>query len=270
MGSGAGLLQVGRVAECLIRMEQLYHVFGLREAAFLSVVCLVRQNRTEEAASRMGQTLSRFHILPELRDLATQLSIQSGLAGWCTASNGGWVDVHASGICRVLLDGVAVGRGVSGRHTLPDGWQKGGRLEVRSGRKHVLGSPIDIQALTRCESLVQATANGLDGWIWYPAEPDHVPSLRLWDGDVLQVPALATTVDSDVPLSRPRVFAIPRNALPAGDNGLLMVEDEHGRPLSGAPVDPMIGQLLEGDNDLPARLSLFRLCRGTIVRLMIG
>ncbi|MFT8364920.1 MAG: glycosyltransferase [Gluconobacter cerinus] len=248
-------LQVGRVAEGLIRMEQLYHVFGLREAAFLSVVCLVRQNRTEEAASRMGQTLSRFHILPELRDLATQLSIQSGLAGWCTASNGGWVDVHASGLCRVLLDGVAVGRGVSGRHTLPDGWQKGGRLEVRSGRKHVLGSPIDIQALTRCESLVQATANGLDGWIWYPAEPDHVPSLRLWDGDVLQVPALATTVDSDVPLSRPRVFAIPRNALPAGDNGLLTVEDEHGRPLSGAPVDPMIGQLLEGDNDLPARLS---------------
>ncbi|WP_215750056.1 MULTISPECIES: glycosyltransferase [unclassified Gluconobacter] len=247
-------LKVGRIAECLVRMEQLYNVFRLREAAFLSAVCLARQNRTEEAAARLGKTLSCFHILPELQELATNLAKQTGLAGWCTASNGGWVDVQTSGIFRILLDGMEIGRGVSGRYFLPVGWPKACRLEVRSGRKHVLGSPINIQALTRCESLVQATANGLEGWLWYPAEPDHVPSIRLGDGDVLQVPALATNVDSDVPLSRPRVFAIPKNELPTEGNGLLMVTDDHGRPLSGAPVDPLIGKLLAGDGTLPSRL----------------
>ncbi|MGC5749681.1 glycosyltransferase [Gluconobacter sp. NFX36] len=247
-------LNIGRVQSCLERMERLYQTYGLREAAFLSVVCLVRLNETAQASSRLGTALSKFHILPELRQLASQLSKSAGKPGWCTASNGSWVDVEATGSIRVLLDGVEAGRGLRGRYRLPDGWQKATRLEVRAGRQHVLGSPIDVPALIRCESLVRATSKGLEGWLWYPAEPDHVPSVTLWDDRTLSVPAFAVDVDSDVPLSRPRSFRLEKNCLPKGDCGALLLRDEHGRPLVGAPIDPMVGRLVSKRGRLPERL----------------
>lgn len=247
-------LNVGRVQDCLKRMERLYDKYGLREAAFLSVVCLVRLNETVEASSRLGAALSKFHILPELRQLATHLSEATGTQGWCTASNAGWVDVEASGSVRVLLDGAEIGRGNRGRYTLPDGWRSARRLEVRAGRKHALGSPIDLQALMRCESLVRATAKGVEGWLWFPSEPDHVPSITLWDGRVILVPEFASDVDSEVPLSRPRSFLLDKEFTPKGDCGPLVLQDEHGRLLTGAPVDPVVGRLVSGRGKLPKRL----------------
>ncbi|AFW01065.1 glycosyl transferase [Gluconobacter oxydans] len=247
-------LNVGRVEDCLKRMERLYGQYGLREAAFLSVVCLVRLNETAEAISRLGAALSKFHILPELGQLATQLAETGELPGWCTASNAGWVDVDASGSIRVSLDGIEVGHGNCGRYTLPEGWQNARRLEVRVGRRHVLGSPIDLQALTRCESLVRATHKGLEGWLWYPSEPEHVPAVILWDERVISVPAFATDVDSDVPLSRPRSFLFDKSFMPKGDCGPLILRDEHGRLLTGAPVDPMVGRLVSASGKLPKSL----------------
>lgn len=248
------LLTVGRVEDSLKRMERLHATYGLREAAFLAVVCCVRLNRIEVAATALGVALSRFHILPELRDMATQLSEAAGLSGWCTASNAGWVEVQATGRVRLLLDGVEIGRGKSGRYDLPPGWQKGRRLAVRAGRRQALGSPVDIQAITRCESLVRATAKGLEGWLWYPAEPEYVPSVLLWNGRAFPVPELSTDVDSDVPLSRPRAFLIDRRTLPKEDSGPLMIWNEHGQTLSGAPVDPMVGRLLARKDNLPEHL----------------
>ncbi|MBS1102527.1 glycosyltransferase [Gluconobacter sp. Dm-62] len=263
---GLACLSVGRITDCLLRMETLRRDFGLREAAFLEVICLVRLQRMEEATSRMQAALARFHATPETYRLAEQIAAAAGLPGWMTASNAGTVFVGASsGLPRLFLDGQEIARSTThdGVYGLPKGWRAARKLEVRVGRRHVLGSPMDLAALTRCESFVEATTDGLKGWIWTPAEPEHTPLLTLWDGSSFRVEAFAEDVDSDVPLARNRTFHVPATRCPEGDTGPVALWDENGRLLTGAPVDPMVGRLFSGRvRALPARLRPVRVKAG--------
>lgn len=253
---GLACLSAGRLMDCLVRMEDLRQDFGLREAAFLEVICLVRLQRMEEATSRMQAALSRFHATPETHPLAEQVAVSAGLPGWLTASNAGTVLIGTSRPVRLFLDGEEIAQGITGGvHDLPEGWRLARRLEVRAGRRHLLGSPLDIAALTRCESFVEAAADGLRGWIWTPAEPEHIPLITLWDGSTLRVEAFAQNVDSDIPLARNRVFHVPLTRSPEGDTGPVELRDANGRLLTGAPVDPLVGKLVSGRlRSLPPRL----------------
>ncbi|CAP57438.1 glycosyltransferase [Gluconacetobacter diazotrophicus] len=173
-----------------------------------------------------------------------------------TASNAGIVHIGTSRPVRLFLDGREIAQGATGgRYDLPEGWRSARHLAVRVGRRHVLGSPLDIAALTRCESFVEAAADGLRGWIWTPAEPEHVPVITLWNGSTLRAEDFAQDVDSDVPLARYRVFHVPAKECPERDEGPLELWNENGRLLTGAPVDPLVGKLVSGQTrGLPARL----------------
>jgi len=253
---GLACLSAGRLVDCLLRMETLRQDFGLREAAFLEIVCLMRLQRVEEATARMQMALSRFHATPETHPLAEQVAASAGLPGWMTVSNTGTVLLGTSRPVHLFLDGQEVARAITyDTYDLPEGWRSARKLEVRAGRQHVLGSPLDIPALTRCESFVEATGEGLKGWIWTPAEPEYAPLVTLWDGSSLRAEAFAQDVDSDIPLARSRAFHILRAQCPKGDPGPLTLRDENGRLLTGAPVDPMVGELLAKHvSGLPARL----------------
>ncbi|MBF0858903.1 glycosyltransferase [Gluconobacter sp. LMG 31484] len=253
---GLACLSAGRITDCLVRMENLRQDFGLREAAFLEVVCLMRLQRIEEATSRMQAALSCFHATPETHPLADQIATSAGFPGWMTVSNAGTVLIRTSKPVRLLLDGQEIAQDLKGGvHNLPDGWRSARRLEIRAGQQHVLGGPLDIPALTRCESFVEATADGLNGWIWTPAEPEYAPCITLWDGSSLRVENFAQDVDSDIPLARNRIFHISSSRCPKGDTGPIELRDENGRLLAGAPVDPMVGKLVAGRRrGLPARL----------------
>ncbi|MEJ5141662.1 glycosyltransferase [Gluconobacter albidus] len=253
---GLACLSAGRITDCLVRMENLRQDFGLREAAFLEVICLVRLQRTDDATSRMQDALSRFHATPQTHPLAGQIASAAGHPGWMTASNTGTVFVGTSRPFRLFLDGRERLQGAGGgTYDLPEGWRSARFLEIRAGRRHVLGSPLDIAALTRCESFVEAVGDGLNGWIWIPAEPEYSPRILLWDGSTVRAEALAEDVDSDIPLARTRVFHVPASRLLEEDAGPLDLRDENGRLLTGAPVDPRVGQLLSGrPGTLPARL----------------
>ncbi|MFB9941083.1 glycosyltransferase [Gluconobacter oxydans] len=253
---GLACLSAGRLMDCLVRMEDLRQDFGLREAAFLEAVCLARLQRMEDATIRMQAALSAFHATPETYPLAEQIAVSAGLPGWMTASNAGIVHIGTSRPVRLFLDGREIAQGATGgRYDLPEGWRSARHLAVRVGRRHVLGSPLDIAALTRCESFVEAAADGLRGWIWTPAEPAHVPVITLWNGSTLRAEDFAQDVDSDVPLARYRVFHVPAKECPEGDEGPLELWNENGRLLTGAPVDPLVGKLVSGQTrGLPARL----------------
>ncbi len=253
---GLACFSAGRLTDCLVRMVDLRQDFGLREAAFLEVVCLARLQCMEDATNRMQAALSAFHATPETYPLAEQIAAAAGLPGWMTASNAGTVHIGTSRPARLFLDGQEIARGLTGGpHDLPSGWRSARHLAVRVGQRHVLGSPLDIAALTRCESFVEAAADGLRGWIWMPAEPEHVPLVTLWDGSVIRAEAFAQDVDSDVPLARYRVFHVPADDYFQSDDGPLDLRNENGRLLTGAPVDTLVGKLVSGQRrGLPARL----------------
>ncbi|MBR0558712.1 glycosyltransferase [Neokomagataea sp. TBRC 2177] len=239
-------MRMGHFDDALHKMSDLQEQFRLREAAFLAVVCLVRLQRWDEALQRLHHALSASVIMPDLHAIADHVVQVAQKPGWCFASNAGHVHVVAEGRVTVALDGERVSVGLSGQHQLPDGWGKARQITVKVRGRHVVGSPIDVAALTRFESLLTADADGLCGWAWFPAEPEHDPQLRLWDDTVCSATENALTIESDVPLARPRAFRVP---LPSGGEGaatLLAVYDDHGRPLTGAPIRADIGMLLSG------------------------
>lgn len=256
---GMAFLAAGRPGGCLARMRFLRERFHLREAFFVETICLTRLGQADKAAAAMQTALSILHATPEIYGLAQQLARHADRPGWVTASNDGYVLVQAEKLFRIFLDGQLVASGQSGRYPMPEGWRTARRLEICAGNRHLLGSPIDITALTRCESLVSPQADGLHGWIWTPAEPDHVPVITLWNGQTLRADSFAEAVDSDVPLARPRRFHIPRSVLPDHDCGPLAVRDENGNLLTGAPLDPLLGLLLAGrTRTLPKRFKPVR------------
>ena len=253
---GLACLSAGRISDCLVRMEGLRQDFGLREAAFLEVICLVRLQRMEDAIHRMQTALSRFHATPQTHLLARQIAAAAGRPGWMTASNTDTIFIEVSRPFKLSLDGQECIQGnESGTYDLPKDWRSARSLDVRVGRRHVLGSPLDIRVLTRCESFVEATSDGLRGWIWAPAEPEYSPCVTLWDGATFRAETFAEDVDSDIPLARTKVFHIPTSRVPENDTGPLALRDENGCLLTGAPVDPLVGRLTLGRRGgLPARL----------------
>ncbi|QDH17118.1 glycosyltransferase [Swingsia samuiensis] len=248
-------LSAGHLDESLVKLESLHQQYDLREAAFLEAVCLVNINQKKEALNRLGCALGRFHVVPEMTSLIEDLVKQFKRDGWCTLSNSGVLAIHTQKDIQIICDGKEVFSGkADGLYSLPKGWSSARCLEVKRGQKHLLGSPINIASITRCESLVRATASGLEGWLWYPADPDHVPTIHIGPQETPQIVSeYAKDVDSDQPLPRPRIFRIELRKIPARTKQV-MIRDEHGRPLVGAPLNPDIGALFSRKRKTPAYL----------------
>ena len=237
----------GQIEACLVRVQRLKAEFGLREAAFIEPICFARLGDVPKAVAAMGWALARYHASSELHVLAQELTKRGKKPGWCTLSNSGVLLVEAAGPVTLALDGQICHSSDNNCFELPENWQQAERLDVRVGRRHVLGSPVDIRSITRCESLVWPEERGVSGWIWHPAEPDFVPCVTVDGLPAVHVEAYATDVDSEVPLSRPRSFHFAVSAFQESKSGLLMIRDGNGRPLTGAPLRPALGRLLAGD-----------------------
>ncbi|GBR43660.1 glycosyltransferase [Neokomagataea thailandica] len=242
-------MRTGHFNDALHKMKDLEERFRLREAAFLAVVCLVRLQRWEEALQKLRHALSVSVIMPDLHHIADHVVRVAQKPGWCFASNAGYVHVVAEGRVTVTLDGECVSIGQSGQHKLPSGWGKARHIAVKLRGRHLVGSPIDIGALTRFESLATVDAGCVCGWAWFPSEPEHDPRLRLWDGTLCAASGNAETIESDVPLARPRAFRVPIPAALVHSATLLALYDDHGRMLTGAPLRADLGSLMEGPSD---------------------
>ncbi|AOX20352.1 glycosyltransferase [Kozakia baliensis] len=242
--------EAGRHASWLMKRYELREAFGARIVAWLNI------GQPQEAADILGQALSRFAPSAEISALAGML-MQSGMvSGWCAANNRGELSGAAREGVVLRLDGRIVARQVSLPFISPPQWHKASLLTVEAKGVPLLGSPIQLSRLRRCEGFARPDAEGVRGWLWYPADPDFVPTLCI-EGDgtafTVTVSDWAEEVSSDVPLARPRAFFLPWAFLPQGE---IFLSDGYGQALTGSPVDPGLGDLLSGKKGRSLPLAL--------------
>ena len=172
--------------------------------------------RRDEGAAALAHAYSRHALTGQDGGLADRLA---GGIGWCGIRVDGSLAVSA-GSAQVRRDGE---------------W-----LSVTRDGGHLLGSPIDLAAITRIEGCVSVIDGAIEGWAWHPGDParDPVLTFRL-AGLVRQVTAtaLCVQVDSDIPLAQPRSFSISAAEL-ADASGAVAVLGPDGRHLTGSPLDP--------------------------------
>ncbi len=246
------LLESGAISQALPRLERLWVRYGLREVGLALSGGYVRCGAFAPAVRIMGQVLSRNSLTHEHYALADSLSFPAGLPGWGVLSNRGELRLRVAGPVELSLDGKLLGTVTAGVHDLsrlvPDEagqWWQGQRLVMLCDGRPLLGSPIDIQEVIRCQSLVTAEAEGVRGWLWYPGEPDFLPSLRV-EGheEPLLVERSAEGFSSTALLQRPRGFYLPYADWPRLLHSSTGFYDHYGRLLKGAPLDPALVSLM--------------------------
>lgn len=247
------LLESGAVRQALPRLEALWARYGMREAGLALAGGYLRCGKPEAGRRIMGQVLSRNSMTEAHHTLADSLSFPAGLPGWAVLSNEGTLRLRVTGNAVVGLDGRTVGTVPAGVHDLSrmisedaGPWWQGQTLTISCVGQPVLGSPIDIQAVIRCQSLVMAEERGVRGWLWYPGEPDFLPSMWIEGHETaFQVEGLAEDFSSSALLQRPRGFSLPYEDWPQLAGKSTSFYDQYGRLLLGAPLDPVLMTLMQ-------------------------
>lgn len=252
-------LELGHYEICQPRFRFLRRRHNLREAALGEVWSCYRQGKEHRAARLLGCVLSRFYISDGLRAIAGHLAQRVQRPGWATLSNSGVLSVYAEGVVRLSLDGEVLGDVPSGQINLaawktnrPNcSWAAWRRLSVQVEGCHVLGSPFDIGALTQCDGVVTAKNGRVEGWLWYPAEPDFEPYLSVNNRRVAITLEKGDISSDERPLFRPWCFSLPFSSLPGRGGKVVDIRDTHGRLLRGAPLDPHIARILARERPIP-------------------
>ncbi len=178
------------------------------------------------AAEALAAALRRHVPDPGFAGVADAITREAGAPGWCGLSGDGQLITRSAH---------------EAPHPLSDG--RGTLQVVTSDRRHFLGSPIDMAAMTATVGCVTADAGSLTGWAWHPGDPntDPVLTIRPVKGrGQIRITASDTDVriDNSGLLGRPRGFWVPATAL-TGLRGLLHVTGRDGKDLLGSPLNPM-------------------------------
>ncbi|UMM64198.1 glycosyltransferase [Aristophania vespae] len=253
-------LKMGYFEIALERLRVLRERFNLKEVVFSEILALWFMKRQEEAANLLEKALSYYVPPAEIYSFIHDIVAQQNKGGWAFLSNTGLLKIFSKQKVSVVLDGRRLGQFEAGEINLgsvfqkgiaPD-WMRGHRLSVKLGKDHLFGSPFDIRALTRCESLVWPTASAIEGWLWYPAEPEYIPHIKINDGPWVKVETIAE-VNAQNPLGQFRSFSIALNELPQKGRQTLHIINDHEVPLMGSPLEPKLGRVLDGKQPYPAR-----------------
>ncbi|MBA5728098.1 glycosyltransferase [Bombella mellum] len=246
------LLEEGDVQQALPRLDALWAQHGVREAGLALAGGYFRGGRTAEALHVMGQVMSRNSLAVDHHALADSLSFPAGVPGWVVLSNSGELWLRTGGQVELALDGRPLGRLTAGLYDMAElvpaevgPWWRGQRLTATCDGQSLLGSPVDIQSVIRCQSLVTAEEQGVRGWLWYPGEPDFLSSLWVEGHEApLKVDTPAEGFSSTALLQRPRGFFLPHADWPRFMSLPTRLHDQYGRLLMGAPLDPALVNLM--------------------------
>jgi len=220
------------------------------------------------AAIALSRSLQRHVADPKFGGLADAIAQEAQAPGWCGLSGDCKLTIHPVSAARPLelrLDGRRVNRS-AGR--LPPGWLHATAVTVTtSDGAHLLGSPLEIRALTATVGCVTSYNGDLSGWAWHPGDPDLDPvlSIRPVTGRrEIKITASDTSVpvDNGGLLGRPRGFIVSAQAL-RGMTGPLHVLGRDGRDLLGSPLHPSA----ELKSSTAAAASLARLYPARPIRL---
>ncbi len=228
----AARLAAGDIIAALAGFEAVAERCDTREAWLGAAVAALRLGRIAAAAAALAACLSR-HRWDGSRSVADSVVAARRLPGWCALAADGTIAVglRVPGRLTIRADGAELPTDRPVPATVR-------RIEVTLGDEPLLGSPIDGALIHRVEGVVGARDGGVEGWAWHPGDPDRDPVLRLTgSGRELVIVAHDQSMTALRPLTRPRRFAVPADAL-AGFGGPIGVTGADGLMLSGSPVDP--------------------------------
>ncbi|MDE2515245.1 MAG: hypothetical protein KGL12_04390, partial [Rhodospirillales bacterium] len=186
-----------------------------------------RCRRFPAAGAALARLLSRHIADDAALALAFALSPRLDAPGFCAIARDGRAGAPALVLApanpratiAVRLDGRPLHLPAKGeappRLALPPTWHTARWLTVTADSVPLCASPIDIAALNRLEGYVAADGSGgLQGWAWYPGDPDADPRLCLRDADgaARRFQARLAGASAGV-LARPRGFALTGAAL---------------------------------------------------------
>ena len=209
--------------------EEISAESDVREAWLGLATARRRLGDARGAAEALASALRRHVPDPGFAALADAIARAAGAPGWCGLAS----------------DGEVVVRSVSTHRPLPltPSRKVRGKINVVAGDgRHLLGSPIDVAAVTATVGCVSARDGDLTGWAWHPGDPgvDPVLTIRPSKGrGQISITAsdASVRIDNSGVLGRPRGFTVPAASL-NGLSGLLHVRGRDGRDLLGSPLDP--------------------------------
>jgi glycosyltransferase involved in cell wall biosynthesis len=219
----------------------------VRDAWFGLATARLLMRDLPAARAAVAEVLSGHMVWPDIAGLADQVARATGAAGWCGLTGMGAVVVHMVGPgdielpIEIRLDGMLL-EGPDA-FTLPATWPRAQSVTVtESGEasqfRHLIGSPISLQAIGRVEGRVEPFEGGLRGWAWCPGDPDTDPHLSIGVGRTryeIVAAGPAPDISGLAPLARPRSFTIPRKGLPGG-TAPIRVRGRDERNLPGSPI----------------------------------
>ncbi len=242
---GMALLAAGQWDGAAKRMAWIARRFVMRKALVGQAIALSHLGRMQEAVGIFASMLSRYAPAEEAMAWVRLFTAHSGQVGWCATSNDGVVRGECPGLVTIRLDGEIVAVDQQLPYALPRGWEKAGRLDVESDGKSLYGSPIDLTSIRLMHGFVTVRHHRLEGWIWYPADPDFTPHVLIAAGEKrydITASKLEQTALLEKPLARPRRFSISLDDLPPG---VITLTDRYGQALTGSPLCPEAVALLD-------------------------
>ncbi|WP_122049114.1 glycosyltransferase [Asaia bogorensis] len=253
---GMALLSASRWEEACRQFSWIAERFIMRKALVGQAIALSNLGRPDEAVSVFGKMLSSCAPAEEVLTWTRFFAAKSGAPGWCSTSNEGVLRGEAQGLVTISLDGDVIASGETLPFILPEAWKRASTLSVSCAERDLYGAPINLAMIRQMQGFVSVRHHALEGWIWYPADPDFTPHVVVEAGDA-RFEVVASRVEQetllDKPLARPRHFSLPLDALPEDEIRLF---DRYGQFLTGSPLGPTAIALLEGDEGAGSHAAL--------------
>ncbi|NVN43968.1 glycosyltransferase [Asaia siamensis] len=252
---GMALISAGRWAAAYDAMVWITDRFIMRKALVGQAIALSNLGRMAEAVAVFEKMLSHYAPAPEILPWIRRFQAHSARPGWCATSNEGVVKGECPSPVTICLDEQCVAQDVTLPFTLPESWMAASRLTVSSQGNALYGAPIALDAIRAVQGFATVGHHNLEGWIWYPADPDFTPHVVI-DTGTERIDLTASELEQDAklekPLARPRHFGIPLKSLPSRD---IRIVDRYGQPLTGSPIGPAVMTLLDREDELARRRS---------------
>lgn len=222
--------------------------FDFYEGWLVLAILLANLGDISQSIQKIQYALSHYCPTNHSWGLIRQLIKDSEEDGCCAliGSLGQiWIDNSNYHVISIFLDDDFIFETRDPFFSLPENWEMHSFVHVEKEGRPLIGSPIDIQSIIKTEGFVESDDVSVKGWLWYPAEPDRVPTVNLYDFQDILRKEIDATKEFDVatlefPLFRAKQFIIPLEEFSVGNYSF---KDDYGRHLIGSPIDPLLLQI---------------------------
>lgn len=238
-------LKLRQYDDAYILLAPLMKKFDFYEGWLVLAILLAHKKELSQSIERLHYALSRYCPTNKTWGTIREIIRGAGKEGCCglIGSLGQvWLDNRHRQLVTVFLDNDCILETIDPFFSLPTGWEEFSYLHVEITGVPLVGSPIDLQAILRTEGFVESDDRFVKGWLWYPAEPDRIPTVHITDkqGNIhtqLQAIKEFDVATLEFPLFRAKQFFIATDDF---SSGLYSFKNDYGQNLIGSPIDPLL------------------------------